>query len=140
MSREDPKGKSRATSETAITVEHRSLRFGPLPDPADLARYDQIVAGSAGRILRMAEQQAAHRQALEQVVVSADIAARATSLRLEERGQSFALASRPTSRRASWLSRRRSARHGCARSRGLRSAAGWAASAGGRSGCASRTP
>jgi len=42
---------------------------GPLPPPAVLQRYDQVVPGAAERILRMAEDQSRHRQALESVVV-----------------------------------------------------------------------
>jgi uncharacterized membrane protein len=42
---------------------------GPLPPPAVLQRYDQVVPGAAERILRMAEGQSKHRQALESVVV-----------------------------------------------------------------------
>ena len=93
MKPEQPKDTRPAVGESAaVTVEHRSIRIGPLPDPADLARYDEIVAGGAERIMRMAEKQAAHRQDLERAVVSADIAASGARFRLAERGQSFALA------------------------------------------------
>lgn len=42
---------------------------GPLPPPAVLQRYDQVVPGAAERILRMAEGQSKHRQELEKTVV-----------------------------------------------------------------------
>lgn len=38
---------------------------GPLPPPAALERFDQIIPGGADRILKLAEEQQAHRQALE---------------------------------------------------------------------------
>jgi uncharacterized membrane protein len=38
---------------------------GPLPPPAALEKFDQIVPGSADRILRMAESEQQHRQAYE---------------------------------------------------------------------------
>jgi uncharacterized membrane protein len=56
------------------------VREGPLPDPEAFARYEAIVAGAADRILRMAEQQAQHRQHLESLAIPAGIAA-------ERRGQ-----------------------------------------------------
>lgn len=46
---------------------------GPLPPPEVLARYDQIVPGSARRILTMAEKQAGHRQAIEKTVIHSDV-------------------------------------------------------------------
>lgn len=38
---------------------------GPLPPPAVLRGYDEVVPGGAERILAMAERQAAHRQNIE---------------------------------------------------------------------------
>lgn len=38
---------------------------GPLPTPAMLRGYEEVVRGGAERILAMAERQAAHRQAME---------------------------------------------------------------------------
>jgi uncharacterized membrane protein len=45
---------------------------GPLPPPEDLAKYEQILSGSADRIIRMAEQQATHRQHLEAVAIGSN--------------------------------------------------------------------
>lgn len=56
---------------------------GPLPSPATLEHYAQIVPGGAERIVRWAETQADHRQSLERKRVDADI-------RHEGRGQIFA--------------------------------------------------
>jgi len=46
---------------------------GPLPHPSILQGYNQVVPGSAERIISMAEQQAKHRQELEKAVIGADI-------------------------------------------------------------------
>ncbi len=45
---------------------------GPLPPPEALAKYEQILPGAADRILRMAEEQSAHRQHLEKVVIGSN--------------------------------------------------------------------
>ena len=46
---------------------------GPIPPPQILADYNQIVPGSANRIIAMAEKQADHRRRLETQVISSDI-------------------------------------------------------------------
>lgn len=48
---------------------HGEIHSGPLPAPQVLLQYNQIVPGAADRIIAMAEQQASHRQKLEQIVV-----------------------------------------------------------------------
>ena len=45
---------------------------GPLPKPSDLQEYDNVVPGAGERIIRMAEQQAEHRQFLEKTVITGD--------------------------------------------------------------------
>jgi uncharacterized membrane protein len=57
--------------QAAVEVSRYS---GPLPKPEDLAKYEQVLTGSADRIIRMAEQQATHRQNLERVVVESNAA------------------------------------------------------------------
>lgn len=42
---------------------------GPIPPPESLARYEEILPGSADRILKMAEKQQEHRMILETKVV-----------------------------------------------------------------------
>lgn len=54
-------------------VHHRVEFSGPLPPPAVLEKYNQIIPGAAERILKMAEQQSQHRQALERKVIGHDI-------------------------------------------------------------------
>lgn len=46
---------------------------GPLPPSAELERYEAIMPGLADRIVKMAEDQLAHRQALEVRAVNAGI-------------------------------------------------------------------
>jgi len=43
-----------------------------LPRPSDLQEYESIIPGAANRILRMAENQAEHRQFLEKTVIRGD--------------------------------------------------------------------
>lgn len=63
--------------------EEASFAFsGPMP-PQMLAAYEEILEGSADRILRQVEENGKHRRRLESAVVGAD-------LRLESRGQWFA--------------------------------------------------
>ncbi len=63
---------------TGIAVSRFS---GPLPPPEELAKYEQILLGSADRILKMAEQQASHRQSLENSVVHSNIKAQQAGIR-----------------------------------------------------------
>ncbi len=58
--------------QAAIEVSRYS---GPLPPPENLAKYEQILPGSADRIIRMAEQQAMHRQHLEKLVLGSNATA-----------------------------------------------------------------
>ncbi|MBI1739603.1 MAG: DUF2335 domain-containing protein [Acidobacteriales bacterium] len=59
-----------AIFRTAVEVSRFS---GPLPHPEDLAKYEQVLPGSADRIIRMAERQAEHRQNLEKTVVLSNV-------------------------------------------------------------------
>lgn len=51
---------------------HIEAYGGPLPPPALLKEFDNVIPGAAERILKMAERQADHRQFLEKTVVSGD--------------------------------------------------------------------
>jgi uncharacterized membrane protein len=46
-----------------------SMRSAPLPDPKELAAYNQIIPNGAERILKMAENQSAHRIEIEKIAV-----------------------------------------------------------------------
>ena len=63
-----------------VSVQTTKTHTGPLPTPEDLARYEQIHAGIAERIVRMAEiplelavDQHNHRVAIEKQVITSDI-------------------------------------------------------------------
>jgi uncharacterized membrane protein len=57
-----------------ISISHELNTWsGPLPPPETLEKYEQITAGLADRLVRMAENQSAHRQKLEKRVLDADI-------------------------------------------------------------------
>jgi len=49
--------------------ESFSMRAGPLPDPSELDAYNQIIPNGADRIIKMAENQSAHRIEIETMVV-----------------------------------------------------------------------
>src|SRR3989338_5638440 len=53
-------------------VVHQSFS-GPLPPPEVLQKFEEVVPGSADRIIKMAEGQFAHRIDLEKKVISSDI-------------------------------------------------------------------
>ena len=53
---------------------------GPLPPPAALRSFEEVVPGSAERILAMAEKQADHRIAMEKNIVKGDFRLRYAGL------------------------------------------------------------
>ena len=55
---------------TTASVVHQS---GPIPAADELLKYDQIVAGSAQRIIQMAENQSAHRISIEAMVIKGQL-------------------------------------------------------------------
>jgi uncharacterized membrane protein len=56
-------------------VAQQSITWnGPLPPPVALAQYNTAFPGCAERIVRQAEEQSQHRQALEQLTIRANIA------------------------------------------------------------------
>jgi uncharacterized membrane protein len=57
-----------------ILREERRHYQGPLPCPEDFAAYERVLPGAADRILKMAENQATHRQGMERRAISGDIA------------------------------------------------------------------
>ena len=92
MANKSPKGSLRPTPQPQpIHRQHQqhSVNFqqfsGPVPHPDILARYDQILPGSAHTIIQMAMTQATHRQQLEVVAQNADIQARTQTITIEGR-------------------------------------------------------
>ena len=65
---------SEAEPEERIAISSRvmsQIRYeGPLPPSLMLKEYEDVPPGVADRILRMAEQQASHRQRIEKAVIS----------------------------------------------------------------------
>lgn len=51
------------------TTHVHSVRSGPLPEPSELAVYNQIIPNGADRIMKMAEAQTAHRIEIEKTVI-----------------------------------------------------------------------
>ena len=67
-----PDERREAASVIARAAVEISRFSGPLPPPEELLKYERILPGSADRIIRMAEQQATHRQHLERVVIGSN--------------------------------------------------------------------
>lgn len=74
------------TAEKSIVEHHQ----GPLPAPETLAGYEQTLAGLADRIVRMAEQESAHRRDMESRFLDAQINDGKLYRRIEMRGQIWA--------------------------------------------------
>ena len=60
-------------SGTRISIEKEVFYSGPLPHPDMLSKYEQCLPGSAGQILKMAQNQQNHRMDMEQKVITSDI-------------------------------------------------------------------
>lgn len=67
---------SRNNHENSVLLhreQHAEIhRSGPLPSPDDLALYNQIIPNGADRIMKMAENQAEHRQQLEKLALQSN--------------------------------------------------------------------
>jgi uncharacterized membrane protein len=77
-------------TKRSVTLPIAQFHQGPIPDPHTLARYEQIQAGFAERIISGAEHQATHRQSLEMKITDANIKAVNQSALIAKRGQFFA--------------------------------------------------
>ncbi|MCK4395914.1 DUF2335 domain-containing protein [candidate division WOR-3 bacterium] len=65
-----PKKKRKEVAKIATLFALKRFFFsGPLPPPELFKKYEEILPGSAERILKMAENQSTHRQELEKRVV-----------------------------------------------------------------------
>lgn len=58
-----------ATAAISVISAAFSQYQGPLPPASEMRAYEDVLPGSANRILQMAERQAAHRQQLEKTAV-----------------------------------------------------------------------
>jgi len=68
-----------------ISISASETFSGPLPHPRILKSYEEILPGSANRILKMAETQSGHRMSLEKMIVSSGV-------KRERLGMDYALA------------------------------------------------
>jgi uncharacterized membrane protein len=62
-------------SGAQLRVQAMARFSGPLPPPEALERYNQILPGSAERLIAMAESQHSHRQELEKHVIHSNVSA-----------------------------------------------------------------
>lgn len=65
-----PGNKRQALAAVRIEEHRIEMRSSPLPDPAELAAYNQIIPNGADRIMKMAEDQSAHRISIEKIVIT----------------------------------------------------------------------
>ncbi|MBF0292745.1 MAG: DUF2335 domain-containing protein [Nitrospinae bacterium] len=61
-----------AFGSNGLRLHHSRINIGPIPSPETLAHYDEILPGSAERIISRWEQQGNHRMELEKVVIYTD--------------------------------------------------------------------
>lgn len=62
-----------AATGKVITRSRQSVFYqGPLPPASEFGKYEEVLKGSADRILSMAENQSKHRQEIEKKVVKYD--------------------------------------------------------------------
>ena len=80
MSDKDPKEltpeatASERRSDAKIEVRSSAYRFsGPLPEPNQLSRYNDLIPDGADRIMAMAERQSAHRIQMEMLLLRSNI-------------------------------------------------------------------
>lgn len=59
-------------SRTETSIVQRQY-CGPIPPSTEMRAYEEILPGSADRILKMAEQQSVHRQSLETAVIKGNL-------------------------------------------------------------------
>ena len=60
--------RSTALRKLSLTRVNTESYAGPLPHPQILAGYNQVIPGSADRIIQQAEDQAKHRQRVESML------------------------------------------------------------------------
>jgi len=69
-----PQAHPPAQVEKTTVVSAGRFRSGPLPAPEEFAQYEQVLTGSAERLMRQFEIQSDHRRSLESQVVGSNIA------------------------------------------------------------------
>ncbi|MCC7475041.1 MAG: DUF2335 domain-containing protein [Pirellulales bacterium] len=56
-----------------VSTSYTLAYSGPIPPPEVLARYEEVVPGTAAQIIDWANRQAVHRQQLEKLAVSSEL-------------------------------------------------------------------
>ena len=64
--------KREETVEQVVARVIQSEFSGPIPPPNIIKGYEEVVPGSANRIIAMAEKQSEHRQEMERVMINAE--------------------------------------------------------------------
>ncbi|HHL33066.1 MAG TPA: DUF2335 domain-containing protein [Desulfobulbaceae bacterium] len=80
---------SKQNSQQLVLQQH--VVSGPIPDPATLQGYEDILTGAAERILTMAEGEAKHRREVEAAALAAQIEADKRKHKEVLRGQLFGM-------------------------------------------------
>ena len=62
-----------ARANAQLIQRSQTIHQGPLPRPEDFLAYERVLPGAADRILKLAENQAMHRQGLEHRARTGDI-------------------------------------------------------------------
>jgi len=73
LSRKNKNLKIQHPAQNSLTITKSQLYAGPLPSPDLLKKFDEIVPGSADRLITQFEEQSKHRRTLEQKVIGNDI-------------------------------------------------------------------
>lgn len=69
----------------AVQVQHTTQVFeGPVPHPDLLARYDDLVPGTAQRMIQLAEDESLHRRKMEEQVNLGNVQAQAKQLEIAD--------------------------------------------------------
>lgn len=89
VSKEQPEMSPDLYEEAAIAFSHYS---GPIPHPAILGLYEEVLPGSAERILAMTEKQQDFRHSQEKMVLTAEVNDLKADREEARRGQNYALA------------------------------------------------
>lgn len=74
MDEENKKGKDLAPQRGGEIIQTESAMFysAPLPPASEFAKYENVLPGSADRIIKLAENQNRHRRFIENIVVIVD--------------------------------------------------------------------
>jgi len=69
-----PQNQPHNNQQVVVHKQEVQAFSGPLPHPEILRQFEQVSPGAAERIIKMAEEQSAHRRQLESQVIASDIA------------------------------------------------------------------